>query len=85
MDKIKLAHITHLMAQIKPLVCDGFISSTVNAEGMGKTYVYLSDELFLKLFDQYETAPFDEVADELSAEVNGIKVFCLVDKDEHTD
>ena len=80
MDKIKLTRITHLMAQIKPLVCDGFISSTVNAEGMGETYVHLSDELFLELFDRYETAPFYEDTNELSTEINGIKVFCLVDK-----
>lgn len=85
MDKIKLTQITHLMAQIKPLVCDGFISCTVNAKGMGETYVHMSDWLFLELFDRYETTPFYDFADELNTEINGIKVFCLVDKDEHAD
>lgn len=80
MDKIKFTHITHLMAQIKWLVDDSFISCTVNPEGRGQTYVHLRAALFLELFDQYETTPFDKDTEELSTNINGVNVLCLVRK-----
>ena len=85
MDKIKLVEITHLMGRIRQLMDDkGVISVTVNNYIYGGAYVHLFEDLFKKLFDQYETTEFDDTTDELSVKINGIKVFCLVNKNDRT-
>lgn len=82
MDKIKLTEITHLMGRIKALMDDnGIICATINNDLYGETYLHLSDDLFKQIFNRYETSRFDDTANELSVKINGIKVFCLVDKD----
>lgn len=83
MDKIKLTEITHLMGRIKALMDDdGIICATINNDLYGETYLHLSDDLFKQIFNRYETSRFYDTTDELSTEINGIKVFCLVDKDD---
>ena len=85
MDKIKLTEITHLIGRIKALMDDdGIICATINNDLYGETYLHLSDDLFKQIFNRYETSIFDDTTDELSTEINGIKVFCLVDKDDRT-
>lgn len=85
MDKIKITEITHLMGRIKALMDDeDVLSVTVNNYIIGEAYVHLSEDLFKKLFDQYETTEFDNTTDELSVKINGIKVFCLVNKNDRT-
>ena len=85
MDKIKLTEITHLMGRIKALMDDdGIICATINNDLYGETYLHLSDDLFKQIFNRYETSRFDDTTDELSTEINGIKVFYLVDKDDRT-
>lgn len=82
MDKIKLTQITHLMARIRALMDDqNAICAMVNNERYGDAYLHLYAPLFRELFSEYKTARFDDTTDELSTEINGIKVFCLVDKD----
>ena len=82
MDKIKIAEITHLMARIRALMdAEDMISARVNNEGYGETCLHIYKSLFLELFSEYKTARFDDTTDELSTEINGIKVFCLADKD----
>lgn len=86
MDKIKITEITHLMARIRALMDDeDVLSVTINNYIRGGAYVHLFEDLFKKLFDQYETTEFDNTTDELSVKINGIKVFCLVDKNDRTD
>lgn len=87
MDKIKIAEITHLMVRIRAIMDDkDAICAVVNNERYGETYLHLYEDLFLELFDEYETSQFDLYTDELSVKINGIKVFCLVDKnDRNTD
>lgn len=78
MDKIKLTEITHLMGRIKALMDDDeIICATINNNLYRETYLHLSDDLFKQIFNRYETSRFNE----LSVKINGIKVFCLVDKD----
>lgn len=85
MDKIKLTEITHLIGRIKALMDDdGIICATINNDLYGETYLHLSDDLFKQIFNRYETSRFYDTTDELSTEINGIKVFCLVDKDDRT-
>lgn len=85
MDKIKLTEITHLMGRIKALMDDdGIICATINNDLYGETYLHLSDDLFKQIFNRYETSIFEDTTDELSTEINGIKVFCLVDKYDRT-
>ena len=85
MDKIKIAEITHLMARIRALMDDkNVICEIVNNERLGEAYLHLYEPLFRELFDEYKTTRFDDTTDELSTEINGIKVFCLVDKDDRT-
>lgn len=85
MDKIKISEITHLMARIRALMDDkNAICAMVNNEWFGEVYLHLYEPLFFELFDEYKTTRFDDTTDELSAEINGIKVFCLVDKDDRT-
>lgn len=85
MDKIKIAEITHLMVRIRAIMDDkDAICAVVNNELYGETYLHLYENLFLELFDEYKTTRFDDTTDELSAEINGIKVFCLVDKYDRT-
>ena len=82
MDKIKITEITHLMARIRAIMDDkDAICAMVNNERYGGTYLHLYEPLFRELFDEYKTTRFDDTTDELSTEINGIKVFCLVDKD----
>lgn len=87
MDKIKITEITHLMARIRALMDDKkAICAMVNNEWFGAAYLHLYEPLFRELFDEYKTTRFDDTTDELSTEINGIKVFCLVDKyDRATD
>lgn len=83
MDKIKITEITHLMARIRSLMDDkNAICATVNNEWIGAAYLQLYEPLFRELFDEYKTKRFDDTTDELSTEINGIQVFCLVDKDD---
>lgn len=85
MDKIKITEITHLMARIRALMDDkNAICATVNNEWLGAAYLHLYETLFRELFDEYKTTRFDDTTDELSTEINGIKVFCLVDKYDRT-
>lgn len=85
MDKIKLTEITHLIGRIKALMDDeDSLSITVNNYILGNSYVHLPESLFKKIFDQYETSPFDFDVDELSTTINGVKVFCLVNKNDRT-
>lgn len=85
MDKIKISEITHLMARIRALMDDeDVLSATVNNYIHGGAYVHLFETLFKRLFDQYETSEFDLDTDELSTTINGVKVFCLVDKNDRT-
>ena len=85
MDKIKLTQITHLMARIRALMDDQeVICAMVNNEHYGDVYLHLCSDLFKNIFGEYRTARFDDTTDELSTEINGIKVFCLVDKDDRT-
>ena len=85
MDKIKISEITHLMARIRALMDDeDALSVTVNNYIHDGAYVHLCETLFKRLFDQYETSEFDLDTDELSTTINGVKVFCLVDKDDRT-
>ena len=83
MDKIKLTEITHLIGRIKALMDDdGIICATINNDLYGETYLHLSGDLFKQIFNRYETSEFDLDTDELSTTINGVKVFCLVDKDD---
>lgn len=85
MDKIKITEITHLMARIRALMDDeDVLSATVNNYIHGGAYVHLFEPLFKRLFDQYETSQFDDTTDELSVKINGVRIFCLVDKDDRT-
>ena len=85
MDKIKITEITHLMARIRALMDDKkAICAMVNNEWFGSAYLHLYEPLFRELFDEYKTTRFDDTTDELSTEINGIKVFCLVDKYDRT-
>lgn len=85
MDKIKITEITHLMARIRALMDDKkAICAMVNNEWFGEAYLHLYEPLFRELFDEYKTTRFDDTTDELSTEINGIKVFCLVDKYDRT-
>ena len=85
MDKIKLTQITHLMARIRSLMDDdNVISARINNKLYGDADLHLYELLFRELFDEYKTTRFDDTTDELSTEINGIKVFCLVDKDDRT-
>ena len=85
MDKIKLTEITHLMGRIKALMDDdGIICATINNDLYGETYLHLFNDLFKQIFNRYETSRFDDTTDVLSTEINGIKVFCLVDKYDRT-
>lgn len=85
MDKIKISEITHLMARIRALMDDeDALSVTVNNYIHSGAYVHLYETLFKRLFDQYETSEFDLDTDELSTTINGVKVFCLVDKNDRT-
>lgn len=81
MDKIKIAEITHLMARIRALMDDqNVICAMVNNELYDDAYLHLYATLFRELFSEYKTAWFSNNMDELSTEINGIKVFCLADK-----
>lgn len=85
MDKIKLTEITHLIGRIKALMDDdGIICATIDNDLYGETYLHLSDDLFKQIFNRYETSEFVLDTDELSTTINGVKVFCLVDKDDRT-
>ena len=86
MDKIKIAEITHLMARIRSLMDDdNVISARIHNKLYGDSDLHLYETLFRELFDEYKkTTRFDDTMDELSTEINGIKVFCLVDKDDRT-
>lgn len=85
MDKIKITEITHLMARIRALMDDQeVICATVNNEHYGDVYLHLGDDLFKNLFGEYRTARFDDETDQLSTKINGVKVFCLVDKNDRT-
>lgn len=85
MDKIKLVEITHLMGRIRPLMDDeDVLSVTINNYIHGGAYVHLFEDLFKKLFDQYKTTEFDDTTDELSVKINGVRIFCLVDKNDRT-
>ena len=85
MDKIKVSEITHLMARIRSLMDDdNVISARINNKLYGDADLHLYEPLFRELFDEYKTTRFDDTPDELSTENNGIKVFCLVDKDDRT-
>lgn len=85
MDKIKLTEITHLMGRIKALMDDNeIICATINNDLYGETYLHLFNDLFKQIFNRYETSRFDDTTDVLSTEINGIKVFCLVDKYDRT-
>lgn len=85
MDKIKITEITHLMARIRALMDDQYvICAMVDNELYGDAYLHLYAPLFRELFDEYKTTRFDDTTDELSSEINGIKVFCMVDKDDRT-
>ena len=85
MDKIKISEITHLMARIRALMDDkNAICAMVNNEWLGAAYLHLHEPLFRELFDEYKTTRFDDTTDELSTEINGIQVFCLVDKYDRT-
>ena len=85
MDKIKIAEITHLMARIRALMDDkNAICAMANSEWFGEASLHLYEPLFRELFDEYKTTRFDDTTDELSTEINGIKVFCLVDKYDRT-
>ena len=85
MDKIKISEITHLMARIRALMDEqNVICAMVNNELYGDADLHLYEPLFRELFDEYKTTRFDDTADELSTEINGIKVFCLVDKYDRT-
>ena len=86
MDKNKLTEITHLMGRIKALMDDrDVICAMINNEQYGDTDLHLYEPLFRELFGEYKTARFDDDTDELSTDINGIKVFCLVDKNDRTD
>ena len=83
MDKIKISEITHLMARIRSLMDDdNVISARINNKLYGDADLHLYEPLFRELFDEYKTTRFDDTTDELSTEINGIKVFCLADKDD---
>ena len=85
MDEIKISEITHLMARIRSLMDhDDVISAWICNKLYGYADLQLYEPLFRELFDEYKTTRFDDTTDELSAEINGIKVFCLVDKDDRT-
>lgn len=85
MDKIKLTEITHLMGRIRPLMDDeDVLSVTINNYIHGEEYVHLFEDLFKKLFDQYETTEFNNTTNELSVKINGVRIFCLVDKYDRT-
>ena len=86
MDKIKLTQITHLMARIRSLMDDdNVISARIYNKLCGDADLHLYEPLFRELFDEYKkNTRFDDTMDELSTEINGIKVFCLVDKDDRT-
>lgn len=85
MDKIKLVEITHLMARIRALMDDKkAICAMVDNDWFGEAYLHLYEPLFRELFDEYKTTQFDDTTNELSTEINGIKVFCLVDKYDRT-
>ena len=85
MDKIKITEMTHLMGRIKALMDDdGIICATINNDLYGETYLHLFNDLFKQIFNRYETSRFDDTTDVLSTEINGIKVFCLVDKYDRT-
>lgn len=85
MDKIKIAEITHLMARIRALMDDdNVISARISNKLYGDADLHLYEPLFRELFDEYKTTRFDDTTDELSTEINGIKVFCLVDKYDRT-
>lgn len=83
MVKIKIAEITHLMARIRSLMDDdNVISARIYNKLYGDADLHLYEPLLRELFDEYKTTRFDDTTDELSTEINGIKVFCLVDKDD---
>ena len=85
MDKIKIAEITHLMARIRALMDEqNVICAMVNNELYGDAHLHLYAPQFRELFSEYKTTRFDDTTDELSTEINGIKIFCLVDKDDRT-
>lgn len=85
MDKIKLTEITHLMGRIKALMDDeDVISANVHNDLYGDVHMHLYDVLFKSLFDQYETTEFDDTTDELSVKINGVRIFCLVNKNDRT-
>ena len=85
MDKIKISEITHLMARIRSLMDDdNVISARLYNKLNGDADLHLYEPLFRELFDEYKTTRFDDTTDELSTEINGIKVFCLVDKYDRT-
>lgn len=85
MDKIKLTQITHLMARIRALMDEqNVICAMVNNELYGDAHLHLYAPQFRELFSEYKTTRFDDTTDELSTEINGIKVFCLVDKYDRT-
>lgn len=81
MDKIKVTEITHLIGRIKALMDDdGIICATINNDLYGETYLHLAEDFFKQIFNRYETSRFDDTTNELSTEINGIKVFCLADR-----
>ena len=85
MDKIKVSEITHLMARIRALMDDQeVICATVNNDHYGDVYLHLCDDLFKGLFDEYQISRFDDETDQLSTKINGVKIMCLVDKDDRT-
>lgn len=84
MDKIKITEITHLMARIRALMDDQeCVCAAVNNNGYGDVYLYLGRDLFKGLFEEYETSRFDDDLDQLSTRINGVNVFCFVERNEH--
>ena len=85
MDKIKLTQITHLMAQIKGLIStDDDIVCFIDSEQGEIPYIHLTREMFMQLFDTYNTRDFGCGKDESYTEINGVEIMCLVDKDDRT-
>ena len=86
MDKIKLAHITHLMAQIKGMLsADDNLICSIGSEPDEVPYIHLLAGAFKQLFDSYNTRDFGFGKIELYTEINGVEIMCLVNKDEYTD
>ena len=80
MDKAKLEQISRLVNQIKELISEDdviAISITATPE-LGETYVHLTHAGFNETCKTFTRRALNSIYDELSAEVSGVNVFCLV-------